>query len=99
MSPKKEKPDGGYEHPTSGPGSQARLPSVRQTMSFGNAAWEQDDFAAAFQHFRAILQDHPNFADIRNRAGLCLAMMGMLRVRSSSSTRRSKSTIAMPKPS
>ena len=45
-------------------------------MSFGNAAWEQDDFAAAFQHFRTILQDHPNFADIRNRAGLCLAMMG-----------------------
>ncbi len=45
-------------------------------MSFGSAAWEQDDFAAAFQHFRAILQDHSNFADIRNRAGLCLAMMG-----------------------
>ena len=45
-------------------------------MGFGNAAWEQDDFAAAFQHFRATLQDHPNFADIRNRAGLCLAMMG-----------------------
>ena len=45
-------------------------------MAFGNAAWEQDDFATAYQHFCAILQDHPNFADIRNRAGLCLAMMG-----------------------
>ncbi len=45
-------------------------------MAFGNAAWEQDDFAGAYQHFQAILQDHPNFADIRNRAGLCLAMMG-----------------------
>ena len=45
-------------------------------MAYGNAAWERDDFAAAYQHFRAILQDHPNFADIRNRAGLCLAMMG-----------------------
>ena len=76
MSPEKEKADVGYERPTSGPGSQARHPSVRQMMGFGNAAWEQDDFAAAFQHFRAILQDHPNFADIRNRAGLCLAMMG-----------------------
>ena len=30
-------------------------------MAFGNAAWEQDDFSAAFQHFRAILEDHPNF--------------------------------------
>jgi tetratricopeptide (TPR) repeat protein len=45
-------------------------------MAFGNAAWEQDDFAAAYQHFRGILEDHPNFADICNRAGLCLAMMG-----------------------
>ena len=76
MSRKKKKAHVGYERPTSGPGSQARHPSVRQTMAFGNAAWEQDDFAAAYEHFRAILQDHPNFADIRNRAGLCLAMMG-----------------------
>ena len=45
-------------------------------MAFGNAAWEQDDFQAAYKHFHTILQDHPNFADIRNRAGLCLAMMG-----------------------
>jgi tetratricopeptide (TPR) repeat protein len=45
-------------------------------MASGNAAWEQDDFATAYSHFREILQDHPNFADILNRAGLCLAMMG-----------------------
>ncbi len=76
MSPRKKKNDERYERPASGPGSQARHPSVRQAMAFGNAAWERDDFAAAYQHFRAILQDHPNFADIRNRAGLCLAMMG-----------------------
>lgn len=30
----------------------------------------------ACQNFHAILKDQPNFADIRNRAGLCLAMMG-----------------------
>ncbi len=77
MSPKKKKKaDDGYERPTSGPGSQVRNPSVRQTMAFANAAWEQDDFVAAYQHYKAILHDHPNFADIRNRAGLCLAMMG-----------------------
>lgn len=76
MSPRKKKSEPGYERPTSGPGSQALNPSIRQTIAFGNAAWEQDDFAAALQHFRAILQDHPSFADVRNRAGLCLAMMG-----------------------
>ncbi len=76
MSPRQKKADRGYERPESGPGSQARHPSVRQTLAFGNAAWEQDDFEAAYEHFQAILQDHPNFADIRNRAGLCLAMMG-----------------------
>ncbi len=76
MSPRKKDTDERYERPTSGPGSQARHPSVRQSIAFGNAAWERDDFAAAYEHFRAILQDHPNFADIRNRAGLCLAMMG-----------------------
>ncbi len=76
MSPRKKDTHEGYERPASGPGSQVRHPSVRQSIAFGNAAWERDDFAAAYQHFRAILQDHPNFADIRNRAGLCLAMMG-----------------------
>ncbi|HAB29623.1 MAG TPA: hypothetical protein DCE19_02780 [Gemmatimonadetes bacterium] len=25
---------------------------------------------------RTILEDHPNFADVRHGAGLCLAMMG-----------------------
>ena len=76
MSPGKKNTDEGYERPTSGPGSQALNPSVRQAIAFGHAAWEQDDFAVAYEHFRAILKDHPNFADIRNRVGLCLAMMG-----------------------
>jgi len=49
---------------------------VRQVLAFGTAAWERDDFEDAYRHFIDILQDHPNFADIRNRAGLCLAMMG-----------------------
>ena len=76
MSPRRKNTDEGYERPTTGPGSQALQPSVRQAIAFGNAAWEQDDFAAAYKHFRTILQDHPHYADIHNRAGLCLAMMG-----------------------
>ncbi len=76
MSPRKKKEkDIEYERPKTGPGSE-RPASVRETSARGHAAWEQDDFATAYQHFRAILEDHPNFADIRHRAGLCLAMMG-----------------------
>ncbi len=76
MGPRTRKKSLDYERPPQGPGSQSRPPSVGQSLAFGSAAWEQDDFATAYQHFRAILEDHPNFADVRNRAGLCLAMMG-----------------------
>ena len=76
MSPKKRKSKKvEYERPQTGPGSE-RPPSVREAIFRGNTAWEQDDFATAYEHFVSILEDHPNFADIRHRAGLCLAMMG-----------------------
>jgi len=76
VSPRsQETEDGEYERPKTGPGSE-RQQSVRETTTRGNAAWEQDDFEEAYKQFRAILRDHPNFADIRHRAGLCLAMMG-----------------------
>ena len=76
MNPRKKKDkDVDYERPKTGPGSE-RPASLRETTARAHAAWEQDDFAAAYEHFRTILQDHPNFADIRHRAGLCLAMMG-----------------------
>ena len=76
MSPRKritKKID--YERPETGPGSERPL-SVRETISRGNAAWDQDDFVSSYEYFATILLDHPNFADIRHRAGLCLAMMG-----------------------
>ena len=74
-SRKKKEKENVYERPETGPGSE-RPPSIRELTARGNAAWEQDDFAAAYEYFRAVLQDHPNFADIHHRAGLCLAMMG-----------------------
>ena len=76
MKPGKRKKTSDYQRPPMGPGSNSRPLSVSQTLASGNAAWERDDFADAYQHFDAILDDHPNFADVRNRAGLCLAMMG-----------------------
>jgi len=45
-------------------------------MAFGNAAWERDDFAAAYQHFHAILQDRPNFAGARLRSGALFSRLG-----------------------
>jgi tetratricopeptide (TPR) repeat protein len=45
-------------------------------MAQGVAAWESDDFQSAYEQFRCILDEHPEFADVRNKAGLCLAMMG-----------------------
>jgi len=49
---------------------------VRQTIEDGVAAWEREHFEEALASFRTVLAEHPNFADIHNKAGLCLAMMG-----------------------
>ena len=48
---------------------------VRQTIEDGVAAWEREHFEEALESFRSVLAEHPNFADIHNKAGLCLAMM------------------------
>lgn len=39
------------------------------------SAWERDDFESALGTFREVLADHPYFADVHNKAGLCLAML------------------------
>ncbi|RMH18531.1 MAG: tetratricopeptide repeat protein [Gemmatimonadetes bacterium] len=75
MSPKKKR-SREYRRPRFGPGSPARSMSFKQVVAQGIAAWERDDFEAAYEHFRSVLEEHPNFADVRNKAGLCLAMMG-----------------------
>lgn len=40
------------------------------------AAWEREHFEEALSRFQEVLEDHPYFADVHNKAGLCLAMMG-----------------------
>ena len=52
--------------------------TTKQMIQRGVAAWERDDYAAALHDFRAVLEEHPDFPDVRNKAGLCLAMMGEL---------------------
>lgn len=51
---------------------------ARQIVARGISAWEREDFESALQTFQAVLEDHPDFADVQNKAGLCLAMVGRL---------------------
>ncbi len=48
---------------------------ARDIVARGMSAWERDDFESALGTFREVLADHPYFADVHNKAGLCLAML------------------------
>jgi tetratricopeptide (TPR) repeat protein len=48
---------------------------ARDVVARGVGAWERDDFDSALATFREVLAEHPYFADVHNKAGLCLAMM------------------------
>ncbi len=51
---------------------------ARMIVARGISAWERDDFESALETFLSVLKDHPHFADVHNKAGLCLAMLGRL---------------------
>jgi tetratricopeptide (TPR) repeat protein len=51
---------------------------ARTIVARGVSAWERDDFDAALRTFLGVLAEHPYFADVHNKAGLCLAMLGRL---------------------
>lgn len=51
---------------------------ARQIVARGISAWERDDFESALETFQGVLADFPQFADVHNKAGLCLAMLGRL---------------------
>lgn len=51
---------------------------ARQVVAQGVSAWERDDFESALDTFRNVLEEFPQFADVQNKAGLCLAMLGRL---------------------
>jgi tetratricopeptide (TPR) repeat protein len=53
----------------------ARLRDARARISEGVIAWDRQDFEKALEVFRDVLDDHPGFADVHNRVGLCLAML------------------------
>ncbi len=49
---------------------------VRQLISRAEAAFDQDEYAVALLDLRGVVAEHPDFADVRNQAGLCHAMLG-----------------------
>jgi tetratricopeptide (TPR) repeat protein len=51
---------------------------ARQVVAEGVTAWERDEFEVALETFQGVLKDFPHFADVQNKAGLCLAMLGRL---------------------
>jgi len=48
---------------------------AREVVAQGVSAWERDDFESALATFLDVLGEHPYFADVHNKAGLCLAML------------------------
>jgi tetratricopeptide (TPR) repeat protein len=49
--------------------------AARLAVARGVSAWERDDFDSALVTFEEVLEEYP-YADVHNKAGLCLAMMG-----------------------
>lgn len=49
--------------------------NVQQRLTEGVNAWDRQDYEEALSVFRALLDEHPGFADVHNRVGLCLAML------------------------
>jgi protein O-GlcNAc transferase len=47
-----------------------------QLRQRGRQAFERKDYGTALETFREILREHPEFADVRHLAGLCLVFMG-----------------------
>jgi tetratricopeptide (TPR) repeat protein len=60
------------------PGMTSDSRQARSVVARGTSAWERDDFESALETFRSVLAEHPYFADVHNKAGLCLAMLGRL---------------------
>jgi tetratricopeptide (TPR) repeat protein len=54
----------------------ADISSVKHVIERGISAWERSDYTSALKDFRAVLEEFPNLPDIRNKVGLCLAMLG-----------------------
>ncbi len=62
--------------PVKEPAGEGGGPTLSQLLQRGAAAWERDEFDAALRSFREVLELRPDFPDVRNKVGLCRAMLG-----------------------
>lgn len=51
---------------------------IQHRIAQGVHAWEREAYDEALVIFDEVLADHPAFADVHNRRGLCLAVLGRL---------------------
>lgn len=49
---------------------------IGQLRQRARQAFERKDYSAALEIYRIVLREHPEFADVRHEAGLCLAFLG-----------------------
>ncbi len=49
---------------------------AKRRIAEGVSAWEADDLDEALRIFDHVLDEHPTFADVHNKRGLCLALLG-----------------------
>lgn len=50
--------------------------SLKQLVQRALSAWEREDYQTALATFQEVLARNPRFADLHNKAGLCMAMLG-----------------------
>lgn len=50
--------------------------AVQQNITRGVSAFERDDYGSALDAFQEVLEKRGGFADVRNKAGVCHAMLG-----------------------
>lgn len=51
---------------------------IGQLRQRARQAFERQEYSAALEIYRKLLREHPEFADVRHEAGLCLAFLGRL---------------------
>src|SRR5262245_59328017 len=54
---------------------EAMEPDVQKLIQQGRVAFDRRNYADALAAFREVLRRHPNFADTRHLAGLCLSLL------------------------
>lgn len=50
--------------------------SLKHLVQTAISAWEREDYETALATFKQVLNENPRLADVHNKAGLCMAMLG-----------------------